>query len=190
LNQRLLWYVRRRHLPIPANVAGTPVSADSSALRDPQRLVELVREIPSLEPPLTRLRRLESPEVNALTRRLTETRLVENPALLRSIVIRAAGSEETPPTPAEALTALAPVTDPSLGTGLALLEEESAALARTLSSERVVESGTLAEVDRLAREVPPESIPTLATELRTAVRAGENIGANLVELRRRFVPTP
>jgi hypothetical protein len=190
LNQRLLWYVRRRHLPIPANVAGTPVSADSSALRDPQRLVELVREIPSLEPPLTRLRRLESPEVNALTRRLTETRVVENPALLRSIVIRAAGSEETPPTPAEALTALAPVTDPSLGTGLALLEEESAALARTLSSERVVESGTLAEVDRLAREVPPESIPTLATELRTAVRAGENIGANLVELRRRFVPTP
>ena len=48
----------------------------------------------------------------------------------------------------------------------------------------------LADVDRLARDVPPEKLPELATELRTAVKAGENITANLVALRRKFVPTP
>ena len=35
-----------------------------------------------------------------------------------------------------------------------------------------------------------EKLPELATELRAAVRAGEDITANLADLRRRFVPTP
>jgi hypothetical protein len=190
LGQRLLWYVRRRHLPIPANVAGTPVAADSPAVSDPRRLVELVRRTPAIASSLDRLRGLRAPEVNALTRRLSETRLLENPALVRSMVIRAAGPEGTAPTPETAVVALAPATDPALGTGLARLSEESGALARTLNSDRIVESGTLADIDRLARDVPAERLPELATELRAAVRSGENIPDNVTNLRRRFVPTP
>jgi len=48
----------------------------------------------------------------------------------------------------------------------------------------------LVDVDKLARNVPKERLPELATELRTAVKAGENINDNLVALRRKFVPTP
>jgi hypothetical protein len=139
---------------------------------------------------VNRLRSIDVPEVNGLTRRLTERRFVDNPTLLRSLVARAAGPEGTAPTAADAVTALAATTDPELGKGLALLAEESGILARTLNSDRVVEAGVLADVDRLAREVPAERLPELATELRTAVRAGENISDNLVTLRRRFVPTP
>jgi hypothetical protein len=189
-NQRLLWYVRRRHLPIPSNVAGTPVSADSALVRDTGRFFEVIAGDPVLTERFDTLRRLESPEVAVLTRRLTETRLVENPTLLRSMLIRATGTEGTAPSVESVVTALAPATDPALGSGLALLAEESGALARSLNSDRVVESGTLADVDRLAREVPPERLPELATELRTAVRSGEDITANLAELRTRFVRQP
>jgi hypothetical protein len=190
LNQRLLWYVRRRHLPIPANVAGTSVSADGVTVADPRRLIDLMVEDRLLADRFDRLRRIDVPEVNALTRRLAERRIVDNPALLRSLIVRATGPEGTTPTAESALTALAPATDPALGEGLARLEEQSGTLARTLSSERIVESGILADVDRLARDVPAENLPALATELRTAVRAGENITGNLAELRRRFVRTP
>jgi hypothetical protein len=188
VNQRLLWFVRRRHLPIPSNVAGTPVAADSARVSDPRRFTEIVRTDPTLATRLERLRSIEAPEVDVLTRRLTDTRIVEDPALLRTLVVRAAGPEGSTPTAETAINALAPATDPELGTGLARLREENATLGRTLDSDRIVESGLLTDVDRLARDVPPERVPELATELRTAVRAGEDIPANLVTLRRRFVP--
>jgi hypothetical protein len=101
---------------------------------------------------------------------------------------RAAGAEGSAVTTERAITALAPAADPALGKGLALLSEESGTLARTLSSDRVVETGVLADIDKLARDVPPEKIPELATELRTAVRAGEDINKNLADLRVKFVP--
>ena len=190
ITRRLLWYVRRRHLPIPANIAGTPVSADSTAVSDPGRLTSLLDDDPVLASRFEVLRRLAAPEVSALTRRLADTRLVENPALVRSIVTRATGTEGTTPTVDWAVTALAPVTDPGLGEGLARLTDESAALGRTLTSDRVADSGALADVDRLARDVPADRLADLATELRAAVRAGENIPDNIAALRRRFVPTP
>lgn len=190
LNQRLFWYVRRRHLPISTNVAGRAVSADNVTVADPRRLTDLMNADAPLAERLNRLRSIDVPEVNGLTRRLTERRFVDNPALLRSLVARAAGPEGTAPTATDAVTALAATTDPALGKGLALLAEESGNLARTLNSDRVVESGVLPDVDRLARDVPAERLPELATELRTAVKAGENISDNLANLRRRFVPTP
>jgi hypothetical protein len=183
----LLWYVRRRHLPIPSNIAGTPVVADSIAVNDPRRFLALVREDATLGERFSRIRAIEAPEVATLTRRLTESRFVENPALLRSIVASAAGTEGTAPTTETVVRALAATTDPQLGTGLALITEENPTLGRTLTSERLVESGSLADIDRLVREVPEERRPELATEMRTAVRAGEDITANLADLRRRFV---
>jgi hypothetical protein len=189
LSRRLLWYVRRRHLPIPANIAGTPVSADSSIVSAPGNLRILIDENPPLGDGLNRLRALEAPEVDLLTRRLTtERRFVDNPALLRSIVVNAAGPEGTTPTRESAVSALAPAADPALGEGLMRLASENATLSRTLTTDRIVESGVLVDVDRLAREVPAERLTELATELRTAVRAGENIPENITALRRRFVP--
>jgi hypothetical protein len=190
LSQRLLWYVRRRHLPIPTNVAGTAASGDSSSVRDPERFNTLLDEDATIAERFNVLRRIETPEVNALTRRLTETRFVDNPALLRSVLVRATEPETggATVTPERALAGLAAVTDPALGQGLARLEAENATLGRTLATNRVADTGTLAEIDRLARDVPTERLGDLATELRTAVRAGENITDNLAALRRRLVP--
>ena len=190
LNQPLLWYVRRRHLPIPTNVAGRAVSADNAIVSDPRRLAELMTTDAQLADGVNRLKSIDVPEVAGLTTRLAERRFVDNPALLRSIVVKAAGQEGTKPTATEAVTALAATTDPALGKGLELLNEESGTLARTLNSDRIVEAGVLVDVDKLARDVPKERLPELATELRTAVKAGENINDNLVALRRKFVPTP
>lgn len=187
LNERLLWYVRRRHLPIPANVAGTPVSADSADVVNPRGLTDLLREDRVLAGGFERLRSLNAPEVDALMRRLSDRRFVDDPALLRSVVRRATGAADDM-TAERAVRALAPATDPALGSGLARLREESGTLARTLDSDRLVESGVLPEVDRLARDVPAENLGELATELRAAMRAGENIPENLAALRRRFVP--
>jgi hypothetical protein len=187
LGRRLLWYVRRRHLPIPANVAGAPVNADSVTISNPRGLIELMGTDAPLAERIGRLRTIDAPELNGLTRRLTERRFVDNPALLRSIVARAAGGEGPAPTAAAAVSALAATTDPALGKGLALLATQSGVLARTLNSDRLVESGALPDVDRLARDVPAERLRELATALRTAVKAGQNIQDNLVDLRRKFV---
>jgi hypothetical protein len=187
LNRRLLWYVRRRHLPIPSNVAGVPVAANSITVADPRRFLGLIADDAPLADRFNRVRSIDAPEVTGLATRLTERRFTDNPALLRSMLSRAAGPEGSEVTTERAITALAPAADPALGQGLALLSEESGTLARTLSSDRIVEAGVLADVDKLARDVPPEKIPELATELRTAVRAGEDINKNLADLRRKFV---
>jgi hypothetical protein len=190
LDRRVLWYVRRRHLPIPTNIAGSAVSADHPTIADPRRLTGLIGTDAPLGERIERLRAIGTPEVATLTRRLAERRFVDNPELLRSIVARAAGSEGSTPSPADAVAALAATTDSALGRGLEMLGAGNAVLTRTLKSDRLVEAGVLQDIDRLARDVPAERLPDLATELRNAVKAGENIGANLTELRRKFVPTP
>jgi hypothetical protein len=188
MSRQLLWYVRRRHLPMPSNVAGAAVAANSIERSNPREFFGLVSEDARLADRFNRLRGVGATEVSSLTSRLTDRRFTDNPALLRSMLARAADPERAPITTERAVTALAPATDPDLGKGLALLTEESGALGRTLTSDRVVEEGVLADVDKLAREVPPEKIPELATELRTAVKAGEDITRNLADLRRKFVP--
>lgn len=190
LAQPLLWYVRRRHLPIPTNTAGTAVSANSVVVSEPRGLTRLMSTDASLSDGMRRLRSVNVPEVATLSRRLTERRFVDNPALLRSIVARAAGSAGTTPSAAAAVAALGATTDPALGKGLALLTAQSGALARTLNSDRIVEAGVLPEIDRLARDVPPNRLAELATELRNAVKANEDIEANLADLRRRLVSRP
>jgi hypothetical protein len=188
LNQQLLWYVRRRHLPIPANVAGTPVAADSGTVRDPFALMRVLDGDPSLKRGFDALRSLNAPEVNPLISRLSDRRFIDNPALLKSVVNNAAGDENAP-SPDAAVRALAPVADPDLGKGLALLTASSAPLGKTLTSSRVVESGALAEIDRLARDVPADRVDDLAGELKTALKTGADVQANVTALRRRFVPT-
>jgi hypothetical protein len=182
--------VRRRHLPIPTNIAGTAVSANSVAVSEPKGLTNLMHGDAPLTDRMRRLRSVNVPEVATLARRLTERRFVDNPALLRSIVARAAGAEGTTPSASTAVAALGATTDPALGKGLALLSAQSGALARTLNSDRIVEAGVLPDIDRLARDVPPARLGELAADLRNAVKANEDVESNLADLRRRFVVTP
>ncbi|HYR91458.1 MAG TPA: hypothetical protein VE422_45820 [Terriglobia bacterium] len=176
--QQLLWYVRRRHLPIPANIAGTPVSADS--------FTDLVLDDTDFKERLEVLRRLESPEVNLFVRRFTEKRFADIPHLLRSIVARASGTKETKPTAESAVLALAALVDPKLGQGLALIDQKKA-LAKALRSNPVVDSGTLADLDRLAREVPEDRFSEFLGELPAALKEASAITEKLAALRREFV---
>jgi hypothetical protein len=153
-------------------------------------MLALFRSDPDLGTAFERVRRIDRPEVNALTRRFMEPRLLDNPALMRTLLIRAAGPAVANPTPSSVVEALAPVADASTGSGLARVEAASGAAARTLRSSRLVESGVLPEVDRLAREVPEENMREFTTELRNALREGEDMPANLADLRRRFGRTP
>lgn len=190
LTNSLLWYVRRRHLPIPTNVAGTSVDSTSGTVLQPRELARLITGDAPLNDRIGRLRSIKVPEVATLSRRLAARRFIDNPALLRSIVARAAGPEGAAPSPSAAVAALAATTDPALGKGLEALAKESAALGRTLNSDRIIEAGVLPEIDRLARDAPADKLSDLATELRRALKANEDIDANLAALRRKFVPTP
>ncbi|HEV7866994.1 MAG TPA: hypothetical protein VGO90_04895, partial [Chthoniobacteraceae bacterium] len=64
LQRPLLWFVRRRHLPIPANVAGTPVNATNEGEGDVRRLSNLVSADPQVRESFERIRAIESPEAN------------------------------------------------------------------------------------------------------------------------------
>ena len=182
---QLLWYVRRRHLPIPSNVAGTPVTADSPSVSDPIAFSRVLAENPEIASGVDRLRRIEAPEVAVLTRRLAEPRFVGNPALLRTLVARAAGPEGSTPNASDAVAALAPAADPRLGEGLGMLP---APRGTESVLDKLMEAGALGDVDRLTREVPQENLKKFSTELRKAVRAGGDVPTILADLRARFVP--
>jgi hypothetical protein len=195
LVEPLLWYVRRRHLPLPSNVAAVPVSATSERVADPSRLVELVRNDPRLAESVEVLRRAHLPEVDLLMRRLSATNVVDNPLLLRSLLTRASGGEAAVATSESVLAALTPATDPRLGTGLERLGAEDAALGRRLNHQRLADSGLLADVDRLARDVPEDRLPEFSRELKEAVGTAGNapadLGNRLIQLRGRFTaPSP
>lgn len=192
LNQPLLWYLRRRNLPIPANVAGTPVGATDPGDADPRALSEIVRGDAAIKGSLDRLRGQDAPEISALLRRLAGRRFTKNPALLKSLLLRAAGGEDTPPPrPEEVLAMLAPLSDPKLGEGLAGIEGADAELGQTLRTDVLAETGALADVDKLARDVPADRFADFADELKTAARTPRTLPDRLAPLRRKFVnPTP
>lgn len=195
LSQPLLWYVRRRHLPIASNVAATPVDTTAATIANRNRLANIVRNDSFLADRLSSLGAAKLPESSLLTTRLAETRVLENPALLRSLVARATDTESGTPTSESVVSALAPATDPQLGDGLKILAGEDAALSRRLETNAVADTGLLAEVDKLARDVPLNKREEFATELRAALGSGRTppatLAANLTAMRTRFVkPTP
>lgn len=186
LQKPLLWYVRRRHLPIPSNIAGTPVSATHAGVGDPKKFVGIVHSNELLAERFARVKDLGSPEVDALTRRLTEKRFVDRPELIRSMLANAGGEKGTELRAEELVTKFAPAADPELGEGLATLEKEDAALGRTLKTAGVVETGVLAEVDKITRRVPPEKLAEFASELKEAAKDKEKLAERLTELNRKF----
>jgi len=190
LNTPLWWYVRQRHLPIPSNVAATPVDATSEIVTDPVRLADLVRSDATLSESFTRLRTLNTPEAEILSRRLAATNITSNPALLRSLLVRATGSEDQPVTPGNVIAALEPAADPELGSGIDRLTTDNATLGRRLETGLVADTGLLPEVDRLARDVPEDRFTEFTSEVSEALgRRGTppaDLRVRLNDLRTRF----
>jgi hypothetical protein len=190
LTQPLLWYVRRRHLPMASNAAATPVSATSETIGDSRRLATLIRTDAVLRERLDVLRAANLPETNVLTTRLASANIVDNPALVRSLVMRATNLEAGAPTAESVVSALAPATDPQLGAGLVRIAAADATLNRRLEADRVADTGLLAEVDRLARDVPEDRLSDLTTELREVIGTRgtpATLATDLADLRRRLV---
>lgn len=184
------WYVRRRHLPIPSNVAGTPVDATPEQVADAVKLANLAEEDDELAENFRVLGALATPEVGSLMRRLSERRFVDNPALLKSVVSRAAGANGGSPKPEDAIAALAVVADPKLGEGLARIERENPKLATSLAKAPMSKTGSLAEVDKLARNVPAAGFKDFTKQLTKVIRARDKLPAGLAGLRSKHLPKP
>jgi hypothetical protein len=186
LQRPLLWFVRRRHLPIPANVAGTPVNATNEGEGDVRRLSNLVSADPQVRESFERIRAIESPEANSLLRRFSTTRLVNRPALLRELLANVTGEVGSRLRPEVVLEKLAVASDPQLGEGLAALENADGNLGRTLNSDRVAGSGVLIELDKVIRTVPPEKMAEVTAELKEAAKTNDTLTAKVTELNTRF----
>jgi hypothetical protein len=188
----LLWYVRRRHLPLASNAAATPVNATSERVEDRSALASMARTDSELHSRLEQLRAADLPEAAALTRRLAAAAVVNQPALVRSLVDVAIGGK-TGPTAKTVLAALAHTADPKLGTGLSRLSDD-ASLGERFRTMAATDPKMLHDVDRLARDVPRKQLKEFATKLRGSLgRTSElpkNFGHKLSELRRTFAPPP
>jgi hypothetical protein len=184
------WYVRRRHLPIASNVAGAPVNATSEDLGDVVKLAEFAEEDPELAANFRVLGDVAAPEVGSLMRRLSERRFIDNPALLKSVVSRAAGPKGKKLKAEDAIAALAVVADPKLGEGLARIARENPKLAESLAKEQVSKTGTLGEVDKLARQVSTEGFAEFTEELTKAVKARGKLPDGIKALRTKHLAKP
>lgn len=184
------WFVRRRHLPAASNVAGTPVNATPEALADAIQFSKLVEKDDELAENISFLGKLGAPEVNSLMSRFSERRFIDNPALLKSVVSRARGAKGAQPKAEEVIVALAVAADPKLGEGLARIERENPKLAASLAKETMSRTGSLAEVDKLARNVPAKEFKDFTKELTKVVRTRDKMPAGLAGLRTKHLSKP
>ncbi len=187
LQKQLLWYVRRRHLPIPANVAGIAVAATDASVANPRGLIGVLAADSKLNERFTRIGALSSPATNLLLGKLSSTNLIAHPALVETILAAAAGEEGAELRPEEVVEKLAPATDPNLGEGLTVLGKKDSALRDTLATRKITETGALVAIDKLAREVPPEKMKDFAVELKKATKNPATLSASVATLRTRFV---
>lgn len=187
LQQPLLWYVRRRHLPISSNVAGTAVSATDVSVADPRALAAVLSSDRILAEQVARISALPSATTSQLLSNLSTRIFVARPALVKSIVASAAGDEGTTLQADTVVVKLAPTTDPNLGDGLTVLEKHDAALGRTLATDRIAETGTLVQIDKLTREVPPDKLEDYTTELKAATKTPTTLSTSIAALRTKYV---
>ena len=165
--RHLLWYVRRRHVPAAANVAGAAVDATSPEVASPKDLVTILEADPAAKQGWEKLQAGATPEQAALLQRMKERRLLDNPTLIKSLI---AAASDPSLSPEGVLTALAPATNPDFGKGLALLAREDPALGRALVKDAVIASGVLPAIDRLARQVSPDALAALIKDLKLALK--------------------
>ena len=104
LKNHLLWYVRRRRLPIPTNAAGAAVNASAETAR--ARLLDTVNADKTAAEAFKRLSVSEAPEAQALVTRLAYPRVLDDPDWVKQAVPRAAGAEGEPVKPLAAVSIL------------------------------------------------------------------------------------
>lgn len=187
LNNQLLWYVRRRHLPIPSNVAGTPVNATSATISDRGRLVKILRTDVTLADSFSRVRAVGTPESAALATRLAAPAVLDNPGLLRDLMARAAGTEAAPAAPDAVVEVLKTAADPALGNGLVEIKKADPALVEALNTGAASGVGVIADVDKLAREIPAAKFTEFTAALKTATATPATLPAQIAQLRKRFI---
>lgn len=166
--KKLFWYVRRRHLPVAANIAGAAVNATNPEFADSYKFYRLLQENNKLNELWNKVLKNAEPEVKILLKRFTEQRMIKQPHLMMSMLSEATAKENA--TTEDIIKALAPVVNPDLGKGLALLATSDNALSKSLAQDSVAGSGVLAEVDRMIREAPDDKQAEVVTAVKEAVR--------------------
>jgi hypothetical protein len=186
---RLLWFVRRRHLPEEANVAGAAVDATDPAKVNRGALQRLIAQDTAFAKQLSTLRARNIPEINALLTRFAEHRLVAQPALLKTLA-QAATADPALSTEG-VIAALAPAANPDFGNGLATVTNSDPTLEKALAQEAVVSAGVLREVDSIARAVPAGKRAEFVRELKDAASNSSTLAASVAALRTKFLlPSP
>jgi hypothetical protein len=182
LKKNVVWYVRQRDLPVPANVAPVSVDATSAENTDWARLSELAAKDKTLPDLLTRIRAIGRPEVAALVGQLAQIPMVKNLPLLKSNLYRALDAENAK-SPQDVVAALAPVLDADAGTGLSDLAKADADFKNALKDEATAKTGLLSDVDKLARDVPEAKRGDLIKGLNPVIADKNKLSKALITLR-------
>ena len=184
--RRLLWFVRRRHLPVESNVAGAAVDATDPAKVNRGALQALIAKDTALTNQLNTLQSKKIPEIDALIARFAEHRMVTQPALIKTLVDAATADPKL--STDKVIAALAPAANPEFGKGFSVITSDNSALAKTLSADAVVSTGVLREVDSIARAVPVAKRDEFVTALKDATANTATLTASVAALRTKFLP--
>jgi hypothetical protein len=181
---QLFWYVRRRHLPSAANIAGAAVDVINPEYSDVYDLYNLLKENPDLRDLWERVQgRNDIPEKDIFLKRFADRRMLEQPEIMKSMLTEAAREDATPE---EVILALAPVVNPDLGKGLSYIAGAKPAVSKSLMRDAVVKTGTLIEVDRLVREVPEDKRDEMINSLKDAAKTPATFTDSLTKLRTKY----
>lgn len=187
-DQKLFWYVRRRHLPSVATIAGAAVDATHPEKASPRDLYRFFEANPEAREKWKKIQESAGPETKILLRRFTETRLLKQPQMMKSILTEATAKENA--TAEDVVKVLAPVANPDLGKGLTLIAEIDTALAKSLERDKIADTGALTEVDRLVREVPEGKRAEVLVAIKEAAKKPANFSKSIIDLRTKYKVTP
>ena len=182
--RRLLWYVRRRHLPEEANIAGAAVDATDPKKTDRGGLGDFLRKDPAAYKQWERLQKKDSAPIRGMLEQFAKTDVVENPGLIRSLLAATADESLTDD---KIVATLAVVAHPDFGRGVAVLANEDAALDKAFAKDSVAASGTLQEIDTIARAIPPAKRDALIADLKDAMKKPSELTDAVAELRTKYL---
>lgn len=182
--RRLLWYVRRRHLPEESNIAGAAVDATDPGKIDRGGFLDSLKDDSALLKAYESIRSRKNSTLDELLGHLAEKRFVAQPALAKSILLAATSDPKAPVE--EVVAALAPAANAEYGKGLSALAGGDSALGKSLAKDAVVSSGVLGEVDAIARAVPSAKRAEFAKELKEAAKKPSTLADSVAALRTKY----
>ncbi len=170
----LLWYVRRRNLNYKATVTGSSVAVVNGNERDSEeRLIERLRDA-GLERRFARLENSASAQGRAeLVAMLSSPKLAVSNNLLGAAIHDLEKEDAEKMDRATVLKISERFADPKLGEGLARLESVNPAIRNDPKIvKKLVESGTLLELDRQARLLNETELSAFALKVATDATGG------------------